>query len=302
MKQRVGVIGTGNMGAGVVLRLLECGFQVHVHDIRAEAVQRCAGHGAVACASAAQVAQACDFLIIAVVDAAQVWQVLEEGPGALLHAPRLSQTVCLCSTISPQDVQALAARMMAAGMAVMDAPMSGGPARARDGSMSLMLAGARQVLQRHHDVLDALSSKQFFISERLGDAATTKLVNNLLAGINLVGAAQAMLLAQKMGLDWNRTLDVIEASSGQSWIGSDRMRRAGAGDFTPRAHVGLLRKDTQLALDMASGLGLLLDLGAASARVFAHTETGGWADADDAAVYQWLAAQVRSGESPGEAG
>ena len=291
MKQRVGIIGTGNMGAGMALCLLERGFEVHVHDIHAEAAQHCGQHGAIVCANAAEVAQACDFLIIAVVDTAQVWQVLEGGAGALLRAARLPQTVCLCPTISPQDVQALAAPIMAAGMAVIDAPMSGGPARARDGSMSLMLAGSLQALQRHQAVLDALSSKQFFIGERLGDAATTKLVNNLLAGINLVGAAQAMLLAQKMGLDWNRTLDVIESSSGQSWIGSDRMRRAGVGDYAPRAHVGLLRKDTRLALNMAQGLGLPLDLGEAAARVFAHTDQDGWADSDDAAVFAWLAAQ-----------
>jgi 3-hydroxyisobutyrate dehydrogenase-like beta-hydroxyacid dehydrogenase len=95
---------------------------------------------------------------------------------------------------------------------------------------------------------------------------------------------------------------VIEASSGQSWIGSDRMRRAGAGDFAPRAHVGLLRKDTQLALEMADGLDLSLDLGLAAARVFAHTEAGGWANSDDAAVVQWLAAQVRTGELHNETG
>jgi 3-hydroxyisobutyrate dehydrogenase len=298
----VGIIGTGNMGGAMALRLLDCGFEVWVHDIRPEAVRACSDAGARVCARAAEVASAADLVIVAVVDATQVAQVICDDPQSLLSAARLPRTVCLCSTISPQDVRCLSEPLLSAGVAVLDAPMSGGPVRAREGSMSLMLAGPRASIAQHQSVLDALSSKPFFISERLGDAATTKLVNNLLAGINLVGAAQAMLLAQKMGLDWNRTLDVIEASSGQSWIGSDRMRRAGAGDFAPRAHVGLLRKDTQLALEMADGLDLSLDLGLAAARVFAHTEAGGWANSDDAAVVQWLAAQVRTGELHNETG
>ena len=80
-------------------------------------------------------------------------------------------------------------------------------------------------------------------------------MNNLLAGINLAGAAEAMAMAQRMGLDLGRTLDVIEQSSGQSWIGSDRMRRAIAGDYEPRAHVTLLQKDTRLAVEAAAAAG-----------------------------------------------
>jgi L-threonate 2-dehydrogenase len=293
MKPVVGIVGVGNMGGAMALRLLNQGFAVRVYDIRPECVQRCAAHGAIACASATDVAEGAELVIVAVVDTAQVLQVLDghsdSDKAALLSAVHLPKTVVLCPTISPRDVRMLAERLQAAGVDVLDAPMSGGPVRAREGTMSLMLAGATSVAQRHSEVLDALSNQQFFISERLGDAATTKLVNNLLAGINLVGAAQVMLLAQRMGLDWNRTLDVIEASSGQSWIGSDRMRRAGAQDYEPRAHVGLLQKDTRLALEMASGLGLPLDLGEIAAKVFTHTAQSGLSQADDAAVFKWLA-------------
>ena len=146
------------------------------------------------------------------------------------------QTVLLCPTIAPQDAEALAAALAERGIGCIDAPMSGGPARARDGSMSLMLAAPQALLARHAPLLEVLSSRRFVISERAGDGARTKLVNNLLAGINLVGAAEAMALAERLGLDLSTTLDVIEQSSGQSWIGSDRMRRAIAGDLEPRAH------------------------------------------------------------------
>ena len=112
-----------------------------------------------------------------------------------------------------------------------------------------MLAAPANLLQRHEVLLVRLSSRRFVISERVGDGARTKLVNNLLAGINLVGAAEVLALADRLGLDLGTTLDVIEQSSGQSWIGSDRMRRAIACDFEPRAHVTLLEKDTRLAVE-----------------------------------------------------
>ena len=154
--------------------------------------------------------------------------------------------------------------------------------------MSLMLGGRADVLKRHQRLLDAMSSRQFVVGERVGDGARTKLVNNLLAGINLVGAAEAIALAERLGLDAARTLDVIEQSSGQSWIGSDRMRRALAGDFEPRAHVGLLKKDTALAIEAARAAGFAGLLGPLAARAFEQAHVGGMADLDDAALLLWL--------------
>jgi 3-hydroxyisobutyrate dehydrogenase-like beta-hydroxyacid dehydrogenase len=102
--------------------------------------------------------------------------------------------------------------------------MSGGPARARDGSMSLMVACATRLRAPTRALLETLSRQAVPRRHAAGDGARTKLVNNLLAGINLAGAAEAMALAERLGLDPARTLDVIEQSSGQSWIGSDRMQ------------------------------------------------------------------------------
>jgi 3-hydroxyisobutyrate dehydrogenase-like beta-hydroxyacid dehydrogenase len=170
--------------------------------------------------------------------------------------------------------------------------MSGGPARAADGSMSLMVACAQTVYERHRALIEALSNQVFRISERVGDGARTKLVNNLLAGINLVGAAEVLVLAQKMGLDVGQTLDVIEQSSGQSWIGSDRMRRAIAGDLAPRAHMTLLQKDTRLAMQAAQAVGFDGPLGAAVRDVFAQASAGGLDGLDDAALFAWLGRQA----------
>jgi 3-hydroxyisobutyrate dehydrogenase-like beta-hydroxyacid dehydrogenase len=226
-------------------------------------------------------------LIVCVVDAAQSQAVLF-GPQGATAALQPGQTVLLCPTIAPQDTEALAAGLAERGIGCIDAPMSGGPARARDGSMSLMLAAPPELLARHADLLQALSSRRFTVSERAGDGARTKLVNNLLAGINLVGAAEVMALAERLGLDLSTTLDVIEQSSGQSWIGSDRMRRAIAGDFEPRAHVTLLEKDTRLAVQAAQAAGFDGPLGARAAEAFAQAHAAGLADRDDAALLLWL--------------
>jgi L-threonate 2-dehydrogenase len=135
-----------------------------------------------------------------------------------------------------------------------------------------------------------MSNKVFRVGSKPGDGARTKLVNNLLAGINLAGAAEALAMAKRLGLDVARTLDVIEQSSGQSWIGSDRMRRAIAGDYEPRAHVSLLQKDTRLALEAARAAGFEGPIGPAAHAVFARAAEAGFAALDDAALFRLLSA------------
>jgi 3-hydroxyisobutyrate dehydrogenase-like beta-hydroxyacid dehydrogenase len=118
------------------------------------------------------------------------------------------------------------------------------------------------------------------------------LVNNLLAGNKMVGAAEALALATRLGLDAQRTLDVIAQSSGQSWIGSDRMARALAGDWEPRAHTTLLAKDTGLAVAMAQTAGFEGPLGPQAAAVFARACEAGWSELDDAALLPFLQGRV----------
>ena len=154
-----------------------------------------------------------------------------------------------------------------------------------------MVACADVDFERQRALIEALSRNVFRIGPRPGDGARTKLVNNLLAAINLAGAAEALAMAQRMGLDLARTLEVIEQSSGQSWIGSDRMRRAIAGDYEPRAHVTLLQKDTRLAVEAAGAAGFSGPLGAAARDVFARAAAAGLAHLDDAALFKLLSQQ-----------
>jgi putative dehydrogenase len=283
----VTVIGVGNMGGGMAANLLAKGWDVRVCDIDAAKVAAMAQLGATAIAHPADAAAESQAFIVCVVDAAQTEDVLF-GEQGLVRMLRPGHAVMLCPTIAPQDVESFAARLAERGVHTLDAPMSGGPARARDGSMSLMLACPQAVHEQQAGLLRDLSAKVFHISEKPGDGARTKLVNNLLAGINLVGAAEALALAGRLGLDLATTLDVIEQSSGQSWIGSDRMRRAIDGDYAPRAHVTLLEKDTRLAVAAARAAGFEGPLGERASRVFAEAHQAGLAAEDDAALFKHL--------------
>jgi 3-hydroxyisobutyrate dehydrogenase len=273
----IGVVGIGNMGLGIAQRLIERGQAVQVCDVdptRAPQVPA----AAVAASPAAM--SGCELVIVVVVDAAQTRAVLDALP---LPA---GATVMLCPTIAAEDTEAFAAQLAARGIGCIDAPMSGGPARARDGTMSLMVACSDALFSRWQPLLAHLASRLFRVGTKPGDGARTKLVNNLLAAVNLAGACEVLALAERWGLDAAKTLDVIEQSSGQSWIASDRLRRALAGDTAPRAHVSLLAKDSGLA--MAAAGDDAPAVGAAAARLFAQAMAAGLAQEDDGALWRWL--------------
>lgn len=283
----VGIVGVGNMGGAMAANLLSRGWTVHVNDLDAAKMQDLESFGAVPIVDGSQLAMNCEAVIVCVVDAAQTEDVLF-GPRGVATALPPGGAVLLCPTMAPDDVERFATRLGESGVHAIDAPMSGGPARAREGSMSLMVACADAVFEAHRVLIEALANPVFRISERPGDGARTKLVNNLLAGINLVGAAEALAMAEQLGLDPAATLAVIEQSSGQSWIGSDRMRRALVGDYVPRAHVTLLEKDTRLAVEAARAAGFVGPLGRHASAVFAQAHVAGLAQEDDAAIFKLL--------------
>lgn len=291
---RVGIIGVGNMGLAMATRLLGLGWRVAVRDIDASREQMARSLGARVCASPAAVAAGAACVIVCVVDAQQVDGVLfdpHDGVTAQANQP----SMLLCPTIAPDDTERFARRLAALGLPCIDAPMSGGPLRAREGRISLMVACDDTLFERHAELLSDLAKPVFRVGHRPGDGARTKLVNNLLAAINLAGAAQALALAERIGLDPTRTLDVIEQSSGQSWIGSDRLRRALAGDLAPRAHTSLLDKDARLALRMALACGFDASVGAAASALFSRACDSGLAGLDDACLFDMLRAHTPPG-------
>ena len=287
MKNQIGMVGNGNMGAGMANRLLSMGWSVHVHDIdsaKQKTLEQAGAHGH---GSAAAVARAADVVIVCVIDAVQVQQVFDGAEG-LLAGLTAGQTVIMCPTIAPAQTENFASQLQAIGVHMVDAPMSGGPIRAANGTMSLMLAAPAQVLAAQESLLQTLSDKCVFMTHRVGDGARVKLVNNLLAGINLVGACEVMVLAEKMGLDKENALSLIERSSGQNWIGTDRLRRVFAGDTTIGSHMRLLAKDTRLAMEAAQEVGFDGWLGGLTAKAFNDACAQGMTDMDDSKMLEFI--------------
>jgi putative dehydrogenase len=285
---RVGVIGTGAMGGGVVRSLVRAGIPTAARDIRAEAQAEAARNGAVACASPAELARACDAVILLVVDADQIETVLfGDGGAAAALAP--GAIVVASSTVDPAFPEALAPRLAASGIALLDAPVSGGPAKAAAGTMTMMVSGDPAALQRMRGVLTAITGRLFEVGPRAGDASAFKIVNNLLAAANLAAGAEAMVMAARAGLDPRQFFDIVNASSGGSWMFADRMGRALAGDYAPRAATRILTKDVGIAAAFAQRLGVDATFARAAHAVFLDALAAGYGEEDDAALVKLAA-------------
>ena len=191
-----------------------------MRDVDAAREAECVRAGAEAHATPAALAAAHPVVVVAVVDAAQCDAVLFGDEGGRDGARTAGSCVVLCPTLGPASTEAIAARLGERGIGCIDAPMSGGPARARDGSMSLMVACADALFERHRALLEALSSKLFRVGERPGDGARTKLVNNLLGGDQPRRRRRGDRRWRSGSASIRRAPStVIEQSSGQSWIG-----------------------------------------------------------------------------------
>ena len=281
---RLGIIGIGAMGYAMATNLQGRGHAPRVRDIDAQAVDAANAQGLTTCDSPAALAADCDLIAIVVVDAKQIAEVLFGHDGVVHATDGHRPAVMICSTIAASDTEAFRDRLKGHGIALLDAPISGGPVRAASGTMSMMLACEQVLFTRFEPVLREMAGTLFYVGEKVGDAARTKLVNNLLAGINLVAGAEALALGARLGLDKRALFEVIKASSGASWIVSDRMARALDGDYVPRARSVILTKDVGLAVEMADAAGVDTPLGDEALRLFQATVAAGLGELDDAAV------------------
>ena len=270
------------MGMGVARALLDRGFPVAVCDLIPEREAEAVAHGAT------REFRALDVTITLVVDAVQTREVLEtetrDGPGFPWRKTPGPSLVMMCSTIAPSDTEAIAAGLAARGIEMLDAPISGGPARARAGTLSVMASGSDAAFERCAAVIEAMSAKCFRIGSRPGDGSRMKVVNNMLAAANLAAGCEAMAMASKLGLDLKQAADVVNASSGASWIFADRMARALEGDYAPRAAARVLLKDVGLFVQEARNLGLTAPMAECAHAIFHDTVARGFGEEDDAAV------------------
>ncbi|NDP38090.1 MAG: NAD(P)-dependent oxidoreductase [Rhodoferax sp.] len=283
MTSNVGVIGLGAMGSGMARSLRRHGSQVHVFDVRAEAAQAFAADGGVACASPAELAAQCSVIVSVVVNAAQTESVLF-GEGGCAAAMKRGSVFVMCSTVDPNWSMALEARLAALGIFYIDAPISGGAAKAASGEMTMMTAGKPEAYAAVGPLLDAMAAKVYRLGDQAGAGSKVKIINQLLAGVHIAAAAEAMALGLREGVDAKALYEVITHSAGNSWMFENRMAHVLSGDYTPLSAVDIFVKDLGLVLDVARATKFPLPLSSTAHQMFMQASTAGFAREDDSAV------------------
>jgi L-threonate 2-dehydrogenase len=281
--RNVGLIGLGAMGQGMAQSLRRAGHNVHVHDVRMEATRAFAAEGGVACGSPADVASKCEVVIGVVVNAAQTEQVLFGAGGAATVMPRGGVFV-MCSTVDPNWSIALEERLAGMGLLYLDAPISGGAAKAAAGEMTMMTAGRPQAYDKVGDLLDAMAGKVYRLGDRAGNGSKVKIINQLLAGVHIAAAAEAMALGLREGVDPEALYEVITHSAGNSWMFENRMPHVLKADYTPLSAVDIFVKDLGLVLDTARATKFPLPLASTAHQMFMQASAAGHGREDDAAV------------------
>jgi putative dehydrogenase len=279
----VGVVGLGAMGAGIALSIRRAAFDVHVFDVRPGAAQAFAREGGTACDTAAQLAAACDVVVSAVVNAAQTEDVLF-GAGGAAAAMRKGSAFVMCSTVDPNWSSALEGRLMERGLLYLDAPMSGGAAKAAAGELTMMTSGRAEAYARCQPVLDAMAARVYKLGDRAGAGSKVKIIHQLLAGVHIAAAAEAMALGLREGVDPQALYDVITHSAGNSWMFGNRMAHVLEGDYTPLSSVDIFVKDLGLVLDLARTSKFPLPLASTAHQMFMQSSSAGHAREDDSAV------------------
>jgi 3-hydroxyisobutyrate dehydrogenase len=282
-KPRVGLIGLGAMGHGMASSLRRGGFDLRVFDVRPGVATTFANDGGTACASAAELASASDVVISVVVNAAQTEDVLF-GSGGVAAAMPTGSVFVMCSTVDPNWSIALEARLEAMGLRYLDAPISGGAAKAASGQMTMMTAGRPAVYARVDPLLNAMAANVYRLGDKAGAGSKVKIINQLLAGVHIAAAAEAMALGLREGVDAAALYDVITHSAGNSWMFENRMAHVLAADYTPLSAVDIFVKDLGLVLDTARASKFPLPLASTAHQMFMQASTAGFAKEDDSAV------------------
>lgn len=279
----IGLIGLGAMGRGMAASLRRAGFHVHVHDVRAAAAEAFAADGGTACASPAALAAHCEVIVSVVVNAAQTEAVLFGENGAAA-AMRPGSLFMMCSTVDPNWSVTLEARLAERGLLYLDAPISGGAAKAAAGQITMMTAGRPEAYAKAGGALEAMAAQVYRLGERAGNGSKVKIINQLLAGVHIAAAAEAMALGLREGVDAAALYEVITHSAGNSWMFENRMAHVLAGDYTPLSAVDIFVKDLGLVLDTARATKFPLPLASTAHQMFMQASTAGHAQEDDSAV------------------
>ena len=294
---KIGVIGLGSMGMGTALSLRHAGHEVVGCEPRQPVWAELEAAGGHCVATPAELG-ACEAAIVFVVNAAQAEAVLF-GPTGCLGTLAPGAVVLCCTTVAPEAARALGERVEAAGHPFLDAPVSGGAVGARAGKMSVMAAGSVEAFEAATPILEAISGKVWRLGDKAGVGSTVKMVNQLLAGVHIAAAAEAMALGIRAGADPQTLFEVISGSAGSSWMWQNRMPHVLAGDDTPLSSVNIFVKDLGIVLDQARALTFPLPMAATAHQLFLAAAAAGHGGRDDAFVIRFWEA-LTGIDLPGE--
>jgi 3-hydroxyisobutyrate dehydrogenase len=280
---RAAVIGLGSMGMGIAHSLRRAGFDVVGCDVNRAAVERFVQEGGRGAPAPASAAANVDVVICVVVNAAQTEAVLFGENGAASSMPEGAVFIS-STTMDPAACRRIATRLEASGRLYLDAPISGGAARAADGSLTVLASGAPAAFGKARPTLEAMASTVHELGSEVGIGSAFKMVNQLLAGVHIAAAGEAIAFAAKQGLDLRKVYEVITGSAGNSWMFENRIPHVLDGDYAPRSAVDIFVKDLGIVQDMARDFRYPVPLAAAAMQVFLMASGAGMGRDDDASV------------------
>ena len=295
---QIAVIGLGSMGFGMATSLKRKGFEVTGCDVSADPVRRFVEEGGKSARTPAEAAKAADIVISVVLNAAQTEAILFGKDGV---AETLAKDAVFVSsaTMDPDVARKLAKQLEATGRHYLDAPISGGAQRAAQGELTILASGSAAAFARARPALDAMAAKLYELGDSPGLGAAFKMVNQLLAGVHIVAAAEAITFAARQGLDIRKVYEVITASAGNSWMFENRMLQVINGDYKPRSAVEIFVKDLGIVQDMARTARFPAPLASAALQMFLGASGAGMGRDDDASVAR-LYARISGTALPGE--
>ena len=276
------VVGLGSMGFGMATSLLRAGHMVNGFDVAEGAVDRFVAEGGTS-GEIGEVAPQVDTLVVVVLNAAQTEEVLFGSDG---WVPRMKDGACViaCATVPPQFARDMAAKVSEHGVYYLDAPISGGSAKAATGQLSIMASGSDDTFAAARPALDAMAETVFELGAEPGAGSAMKAVNQLLAGVHIASMAEALTFGMTQGVEPAKFVEVISKCAGTSWMLENRAPHIVDGDYTPHSAVNIWLKDLGIVLDIARDAGFSAPLTAAALQQFIAASGSGLGLEDDAAV------------------
>jgi 3-hydroxyisobutyrate dehydrogenase len=292
---RIGFVGLGAMGAPMAARLVGAGHEVHGFDVRPAAVEAFVSRGGHAADSARAAAAQADLLWLMVVNGEQAEAVLfdNEAAAGLLRG---AIVVAAC-TQAPAQAERLAARLSTAGFVMLDAPVSGGVAGAQAGTLTIMCAGPDAVVAAAQPAFDAVAKNVFHVGTQAGMGSTAKMINQLLCGVHIAAAAEAMHVAERAGIPLATMHRIISVSAGNSWMWGDRGPRMMMDDPPVASAIDIFVKDLSIVLEQGKRARQGLPLAAAAMQMFLAASGLGHGAADDSQVIRAYRALNGSGDA-----